>query len=243
MRNDSLQDFATLPPPHFVTYPGVCSTANGSFIRKIYMLNREIGDNKIQLENRIQPWKATCSMSEGIDVNIKSEFYNYPNTAPNGNQLESVYSKEEPYIIDPNSGYNELTTTTGNVNYQPPMSGPYTSPIVAFWTTPCCKDFYKQSNTENVVANSPKNEIIIYPNPTSKNFIMKFTPNQIGEINYTITDLLGNVVYKNRAEIKVKNVPLNLSVQLPFTLPLGQYIIHANFADQFFSNKLIIYTL
>lgn len=237
IRNDSLIEH--IPSPHWMEYPFNCPAIGGNMIRKIHLLNREVGDNEIYLENRYLPWDASCSIPNAITVNKMSQFYKYPNYAANPNTVESIYSKELPFIIGPSGlASEEFNTNTGIVNYYAPFSGPYTTPIYNFQE--CCENFYKQQSHSGIVTNVPDNGMTIFPNPTTRDFVMSFIPNNTGELHYQIIDITGKVVYENHATVNRKKYNYFLPVQLPFSLPLGQYILSAIFNTQVFSNKIII---
>lgn len=242
IRNDTLRDFVNLPAPFWKWYPSPCPIGGANMQRVVRMLNREMGDNEISLENRFLPWTATCSMNDAIRVNIKNENYEYPNTPTTVNTLPSVYSQDQPYIIGPN-GFNSFFTTNGGMTYLPPFSGPYSEPIYTF--QPCCENYGlpKTSITQPPSINfltSNMNEMVIFPNPTTNDFVMKFVPINTGQLNYKITDMLGKVIYQNTEEIKSKTTNYFLPIQLPLTLASGQYLLQASLNEQFFSNKLII---
>jgi hypothetical protein len=238
VRNDTLRDDINIPTS-FKWYPPNCPATGNNMPRVIRMLNREIGDDELSLECRYLPWEATCSIPDKISINVKSEYYNYPSVSPTTKTLRSIYSQEKVHYIIDNQGFQSFNTTTGNVSYNPPFSGPYAMPIFNF--QPCCENYLKTPNNGNINnALVSNNEMTIFPNPTERNFVMKFVPTNTGTLEYKIIDLMGKVVYQKKVEIKEKNTNYFLPIQLPFALPLGQYIIHATNNEQLFSNKLII---
>ncbi len=169
-----------------------------------------------------------------INVNVKSDYYKYPNFPAHPNCLPSIYSREKPYIID-NQALESFWTNTLNVNYQPPFSGPF-DPSNTYSLTPCCTNFLKDANQENSTVNN--DEIVVYPNPTSKDFTIKFTPHSVGILKVKVIDLLGKVVFEKSENVNEKNISYKLLIQLPNTLPLGQYILLTTLNEQIFSNKL-----
>jgi|688.fasta_scaffold53870_3 hypothetical protein len=240
VRNDSLRDNVNFPlPNNWISYnpcPFLPVIGGGTRPHIVRMLNREMGDDHIFLENRYQKWDATLSINSRINVNVKSDYYKYPNFPAHPNCLPSIYSREKPYIID-NQALESFWTNTLNVNYQPPFSGPF-DPNNTYSLTPCCTNFLKEANQENSTVNN--NEIVVYPNPTSKDFTIKFIPHGVGILKVKVIDLLGKVVFEKSENVTEKNHPYTLHIQLPNTLPLGQYILRVTLNEQNFSNKLII---
>ncbi len=233
VRNDVLRDNGGID----LQYP-TCPVVGANIPHNVRFLNREIGDNEIYLENRYLPWDASCSMPDITHVNVRSEHYNYPNLPVYLNTMTSVYSNVTPYIID-NAALATFNTTTGNVDYQPPFSGPFITPVFTF--VPCCNNYYRPTSKAYVTEyNALSDKMAVYPNPVQRDFILEFTPNGNGVMQYSIVDLLGKVVMESSVQIHEANKLFHLDVQLPATLPSGHYIISARLNGQIFANKLIV---
>lgn len=242
VRNDSLRDNVNFPlPNNWISYnpcPFIPVVGGGTRPHIVRMLNREMGDDEIYLENRYQKWDANLSINNRIHVNVKSNYYKYPNFPAHPNCLPSIYSREKPYIIDNQALESFWTNNPNSVNYQPPLSGPYTNSI--YTITPCCNNFLKEANPKGNNDNKQKKEIVIYPNPTTQDFTIRFIPNSVGVANIKVLDLLGKVVFEQTEQVSEKNNPVSVYVQLPNALPLGQYILRTTLNEQLFSNKLIL---
>ncbi|MFK7971456.1 MAG: hypothetical protein AB8F95_13890 [Bacteroidia bacterium] len=233
--NDVLTDNALAPNAQRIyTYP--CPPGSPLPSRFVQMLNKEMGDEEIYLTNRTLPCHSSFSFTEAVIVNQNNPFYNYPSGWSTVDALPSVYSKEEPFIISGN-GMAEFNTTTGNVQYSPPFSGPYYSPIFTF--QPCCENFYKKAKTP-VLAELDPNEITIFPNPTDEHFVMNFFPEKKGDLVYKILDMQGRLILKGDHRVENGGSAFYLPVKLPDGIPAGQYVIVAQFNNKHFANKLAV---
>ncbi len=242
IKNDTLRDPALFPTtPHDMFY----TQSNCGETRRIRVLNREVGDNELYLENQILPCQSSFSVSEAIYVNERSPFYEYDGHPVDPRALQSVYSKDEPFIIT-GSGFAELFTNSGNVLYNPPFTGPYTTPFIVPGFKPCCANF----GTFKTIApgeeepiykfNIQAGEMTIFPNPTDNNFVMKFVPLSEGLLTYEIIDMVGKKIHSSSANVRTTDAVYYLPVQLNNQLPMGQYIIKAKLNEQLYTNKLII---
>ncbi|MBK8686705.1 MAG: T9SS type A sorting domain-containing protein [Bacteroidetes bacterium] len=178
----------------------------------------------------------TSLYNRRIHVNVKSNYYKYPNFPAHPNCLPSIYSREKPYIIDNQALESFWTNNPNSVNYQPPLSGPYTNSV--YTITPCCNNFLKEANQENEDINKENKEIVIYPNPTTQDFTIRFIPTIL--VAKKFLTFLGKVVFERTEPISEKINPVSIHIQLPNSLPLGQYILRTTLNDQLFSNKLIL---
>jgi len=237
--NDTLTDNAGGNPPDFHRlYTSFCPPGPTQILnRPTQMLNKEVGDNELYLNNRVLPCLASFSISDQIVVNQLNPYYNYPSGVSTVDAMPSVYSKEEPFIID-NNALAQLTTTTGNVTYDPPFTGPFTTPSYNF--VPCCENYYKTTPEVKSIFRELQDGLTIFPNPTTNKFVMKFVPKETGLLHWKIVDLQGRVVQKGNQNVGVENTEYHLPITLQSNLVSGQYILLSQYNESYFTNKLII---
>jgi hypothetical protein len=46
-----------------------------------------------------------------------------------------------------------------------------------------------------------EDEIVVYPNPTTKEFTIKFTPQGVGSLKVKVVDLVGKVVFEKSENV------------------------------------------
>lgn len=208
------------------------------------MLNKEIGDNELYLNNRTLACQASFLVSDNIQVNVNNPNYNYGSGFNSGNELKSVYSKENPFVIEP-SALAILVTNTGNVNYQPPFTGPYSTPIVNSLLY-CCDNYYLFKQQDNNGDKEIKdvlteNEMTLFPNPTTGQLVVRFTSHSEDDLLIIkVYDLTGRMVWADKHEVKSSiNSFYFYPLQLPNSLTLGNYIMQITYNNTTHNLKFI----
>ena len=192
----------------------------------IRMLNREIGDNELWLENRVLPWKGSFSIHERIMANHRTEFYEYPSFINPSQNIEGVYSKQNPFIIIPVLGHADFNINGANLNYIAPFSGTYTAnntPLVR-----CCDNQAPPSNRENNNQSLVKNssELTIFPNPNSTNQLtVRLKVFRDETASFEIINSLGQAVQKGLIPIEQDNEEAYLPISLSTYLTNGVYVL------------------
>jgi hypothetical protein len=236
LRNDTLQNNGVYQFHPSSLYNGV------SYLRPSYMLNREIGNDSIVLENRTLPWESTLSINIKISVNKRSLFYTYPSVSNPLYSRPSVWSKENPYTITQTGKANLRTNPIQNINYVAPYSGIYTQSTYS--APPCISNYYigfKQSPINSAIEKVDNGTMELFPNPTfTKQIVLQFTPENIGNIDIKLYDLQGRIVYQTYKEINSFSMQYTIPLQLPEYLNSGMYIVACKFNNKTFINKLNI---
>jgi hypothetical protein len=234
LRNDTLKNNNT---GTYFQHP--VATIPTTSIRFSYMLNREIGNDSIHLENRTLPWVSTLSINRKIVVNERSLYYTYPSVSNPLYSRPSVWSKENPYIITNTGKANLRTNPFLNINYTPPYTGIYTQST--FTSPPCTNNYNKQLELETLPEKETSNVMTLFPNPTfTKQIVLQFVPNSIGNLEVRVYDLQGRIVYQTYKEINTINLQYTLPIQLPTYLNAGMYIVSSRLNNNNFINKLNI---
>jgi pimeloyl-ACP methyl ester carboxylesterase len=222
-RNDTL--FTTQlnkNPVNAILYNRQCIGSGTNNDEAIRVINREIGDDEIYVENRIQPWKGAYSVSDNIHVNAHSPYYSYPNQANTITTLRSVWSKDKPYQIVGN-GFGVFNLNIGALNYNPPFTGLYGQVISGLGV--CCNT-YKSSLPQTIRKPKTTPLMHVYPNPTNGLLFLEIKNNNYLYVDYEITDISGRVIYKNKVSNLQETGVLKIPVQLPKNLTSGLYLLH-----------------
>jgi hypothetical protein len=98
-----------------------------------------------------------------------------------------------------------------------------------------CGSFHKRS-VRKPAAMVQALQFNVYPNPNQGNFELNITTPEAGNLNITVTDLMGRTVYTNAHSIVTNtNLPIHLDGAAN-----GTYILKAEFNGQIFVNRLVI---
>jgi hypothetical protein len=222
MRNDTLfLNQGDKKPSNAYYYKTECTgSGNTDLQHPIKMLNREIGDNELYLENRLQPWKGAYAATNDIFVNIRSPFYNYATQPSSVTTLRSVHSKDNPFEIG-NAGFAAFNTYMGSLFYDPPRTGGYGQ--FSSGVGMCCNSYNRSSNPTL----SPKITCGIYPNPNAGQFELELQNAKDPELSYTITDVWGRRI--TQKQLSIAPMPkINIPIALPPSTSPGIYFIQIN---------------
>ena len=214
-------------------------------------LNLEIGDEELYLENNILAWNATFVSEYDIHVNDRNPHYEYQIFSNPVFLLEGIYSRDDDFIIDNNTGfatfvYDDNNTPTGiGFNFTNP-NGNWTETNQAMDV--CCVNYVvpesrpEKPKTQRLLQNNHTSFITVYPNPTSGTKAMvKYKFKKVGKVNMEIYNLSGQ-------RLLLKKLPVddcskeNISVIELGDLRLlpGMYLIRINNGDEILKAKIII---
>jgi Secretion system C-terminal sorting domain len=207
-----------------------------TFANTIKLLNREIGDNVLNLENRILPYDAAYSAMDGINVNVRNPHYAYTTIAPTNQLLAGIYSKANVFNITSTQAI-DFDVNNMALTYLPPFTGPF-AVNNASWTT-CCQDFRnKKDKVIPLQKKSIKDNCIIYPNPATTSCTLQFTAQQDAHSTITIYSNSGIVLSTYTFEVLKSYAQFYKTMELPPNMSDGIYIVKLKNGNQIFTNKL-----
>jgi len=238
MRNDFLEDQSLPGLNKQIEYEHGCAA------QAVRLLNREIGDDYLYLENRELPWQGQFSMHNDIVVNERSDFYEYDGVAIDPDKIRPrIFSRADPFEITGANGFG-VFYTFGSVPYSPPFTGPYSTPPLVPDGQPCCTIFGTNKRTTNEppitnVSTKVEEGIVLFPNPTNDDIVLKFVPTSKGELKYQLVDMQGRVVLKGSVRVRTVHSTYYLPIDLPL-LSSGHYILQSKLNKTIYINKLKI---
>jgi len=235
VRNDFLTNWQTTgtdTSERGVEEDYVTCVKSGSSI-PIQMLNREIGDDSLLIENRVQPWKALYEAEKYIGVNENSPYYEYPSSYT-ALTIPGVYSKDS---ILKNTLLAEFGALGGNVNYYGIPYGPYS--IISMGWQSCC-DAYKYSPQAPPILST--SIFIIYPNPIISNDInIKFSAQKDAFSKLEIYNILGQKITSIPFTVDQINPAFTQSFNVNATnMASGIYMVVVYNGNRVFRQKIII---
>ena len=216
VRNDSLTDANQFPVELFYNDPVNNPNCENPMIR---MVNREIGDNEIVVDNRTLDWNASLSIHEKITVNDYVRHYTYANYQDLTYTKRSVYSKENPLIINSPAVYDFFVNNNPatDIIYNAPFTGPYNAST--FSILPCCNAYL----APNKFNHGEKHSIKVYPNPLMSNQLnVDFDTNITGQVKYSFFNSIGVKVNSNILKLDNSNT---LRIIRPNELSSGIYFL------------------
>jgi len=81
--------------------------------------------------------------------------------------------------------------------------------------------------------------MIIFPNPTDNDIVLKFVPKVKGQLRYALYDLQGRIVIQGESAVRIIGIEYFLPIDLP-ELSSGLYILKSKLQHKTFTNKLRI---
>jgi Secretion system C-terminal sorting domain len=208
--------------------------------RRIFVLNREIGDDKMYLENRVLPWQGLYTSAKEFNINKRSPFYHYAGMTAGVDAIPSTYSKRNPFIILAPSGLAYFNTMPGSpINYLPPMSGNWGKTLFAI--EPCC-EFMGTNAVQRKPQNPPLPDIteafiLIWPNPANKELNI-FSNSPI--VDFILIDNQGKVLQLVPVDFSQNGTSNTYKLELPNILLSGLYTIRTTAENGMKQNKKII---
>ncbi|MDR9398090.1 MAG: T9SS type A sorting domain-containing protein [Salibacter sp.] len=204
---------------------------------EVRVLNREIGDDKMWLENYELNWDATFSAQEVSAGKHQFLMYQYPSQSAQWPfvRVPGAYSKEEPMII--NSGVHATFYYDSNIGSFTDRgvvrNGTYESREYDYIS--CEFDGDGKKATSSFSKNDLKgNEIIAYPNPVTDNLQVESTGNK-KIISIEFYDLKGQKLFEER----INGTSIIVNMENKF-LTTGQYILKVNQEDSYRIYNIIV---
>jgi len=79
--------------------------------------------------------------------------------------------------------------------------------------------------------------MIIFPNPTDNDIVLKFVPTEEGKLCYELYDMQGRKVFGGQADVRVSGGNYFLPIDLP-NLSSGHYILRSKLNQKVYNNKI-----
>ena len=185
------------------------------------LINREMGDEKIYLENLTQVFPEAHYRTEfDIYINERNPAYQYPNFIDFNKREPGAFSRDNDFLLYENMAkFYSDTTQARSFNppfqsqgfvYNPPKTGIWSHHDVPFYI--CCKSFFRKKLIDEK-ANGILDAYWLEEKDQRK-WLSVQAPNSINDyIKYSLFDMQGRLI--QAGEWKVKEESNRYSIQKP----------------------------
>ena len=214
----------------------------------VYVLNREIGDDKMWLENLNLNRNALFESEYDIHLNARNPYYVYPSQTGTNFTVAGFYSNENPFQYVGDNGWatfkwDPVNTPSGiGLDEQPPYLVDFDN--IEAPLEICCVDYSGEYRIRPNVKKMPdeKGKISIFPNPTTKSEItLNFVFPKEGDFEMQIYDIYGRLIHTRAVSYPHAYLQRDVDVDLSsLSMSSGIYLVTATNMQYKVHKKFVI---
>jgi len=195
-------------------------------------------------------WQGGYQAEYDIHVNERNPYYEYATGGPAFN-LEGIYSKQDDYIVDPNTGeatfiYDRAGSPTGiGLNYQPPNSGTFLEIDQPLFV--CCTNFIgarARPVSKDKVSSLKESYLKVFPNPNNGRQVVlkyKFKNSKKSQIQVEVINMAGVRILQRSFNVSHPGLETTSALDIQSAkLPSGMYFLRITNGSEVQTAKIII---